>query len=83
MGATHARRFTLGDVKDLLRGAGLRLRLARRTNMLPKHFTSLPTGLRAAYGRLAPLNLWLDRRLSAVPGVNQIAGLLEIVAVKE
>ena len=82
MGATHRRRFTLGDVQDLLAGAGFDLSLARRTNMLPKHMSGLPTALRDAYGRLAPANLWLDRRLAATPGVNQVAGLLEIVAVK-
>ncbi len=82
MGATHRRRFTLGDVLDLLAGAGFDLSLARRTNMLPKHLSGLPPALREGYGRLAPANLWLDRRLAATPWLNQVAGLLEIVAVK-
>lgn len=82
MGATHRRRFKLGDVRDLLAGAGFDLSLARRTNMLPKHLSGLPPVLREGYGRLAPVNIWLDRRLAATPGVNQVAGLLEIVAVK-
>ncbi|MCW5852421.1 MAG: class I SAM-dependent methyltransferase [Anaerolineae bacterium] len=82
MGATHRRRFTLGDVEDLLQGADFDLRRARRTNMLPKHLSGLPPALREGYGRLAPVNLWLDRRLAATPWLNQIAGLLEIVAVK-
>ena len=78
----HARRFTLGDVQTLLRGAGFTLLRARRTNMLPKHLTSMPEALRAAYGRLAPVNLWLDAHLAAVPGVNQFAGILEAAAAK-
>ncbi len=82
LGGTHGRRFTLDDVADLLRGAGFAILTARRTNMLPKHFTGLPGPVRDAWGRLAPVNLWLDQRLAAVPGVNQVAGLLEVVAVK-
>ncbi|MFN8496545.1 MAG: class I SAM-dependent methyltransferase [Anaerolineae bacterium] len=79
---THRRRFTMADVTTLLTNAGLAVTRARRTNMLPKHLTSMPEGLREAYGRLAPLNLWLDGRLAAVPVVNQVAGILEVAAVK-
>lgn len=82
MGGTHDRRYTLAGVQALLRAAGLRVEMARRTNMIPKHFTGLPESLRTRGGRLAPANLWLDRRLAAIPGLNQVAGLLEVIAVK-
>lgn len=82
MGGTHERRFTVDDARDLLTGAGWRVESERRTNMIPKHLTGLPGRLRGAYGKLAPANLWLDEKLSAIPGLNTIAGLLEFVAVK-
>ncbi|MFN8481531.1 MAG: class I SAM-dependent methyltransferase [Anaerolineae bacterium] len=78
----HRRRFSMADVNTLLTNAGLTITRARRTNMLPKHLTSMPQALRDAYGRLAPLNLWLDARLAVAPGVNQLAGILEIAAAK-
>lgn len=83
MGDTHRRRFTLQDVRDLLKSTGFRIETARRSNMLPKHLSGLPDSVRAAYQQLASGNISLDRRLSAIPGVNRFAGLLEIVAVKD
>ena len=83
MGDTHRRRFSMQDVRDLLKATGFHIETARRSNMLPKHLSGLPDSVRSAYQRLASGNIALDRRLSAVPGVNRFAGLLEVIAVRD
>lgn len=82
MGGTHDRRFTMTEVHHILNSEGFRVVLARRSNMIPKHFTGLPNAIRNVYGKLAPVNIWLDQWLAALPGVNHLAGLLEIIALK-
>ncbi|MCW5882587.1 MAG: class I SAM-dependent methyltransferase [Anaerolineae bacterium] len=83
MGDTHRRRFSMQDVRDLLKATGFHIETTRRSNMLPKHLSGLPDDVRSAYQRLASGNIALDRRLSAVPGVNRFAGLLEVIAVRD
>lgn len=79
---THPRRFLAPEIRSMLHARGFRIQSLRRSNMVPKNLTGLPAWLRDSYGRLAPALLVLDRLLSAVPGLNQLAGVLEIIAVR-
>ncbi|HEX7940056.1 MAG TPA: class I SAM-dependent methyltransferase [Gemmatimonadaceae bacterium] len=79
---THQRRFFAGEIRSMLTARGFRVQSLRRSNMVPKNLTGMPSGLRDVYGRLAPALLVLDRALSTVPGLNQLAGVLELIAVR-
>lgn len=79
---THPRRFLAAEIRSMLHSRGFRIESLRRSNMVPKNLTGLPAWLRDSYGRLAPALLVLDRALSAVPGLNQVAGVLEVTAVR-
>lgn len=83
LGGTHGRRFSMKDMHNLFKATGFRIKTARRSNLLPQHLPAAPDRVLSGYQRLAEGNIALDRRLSAVPGVNRVAGLLEIIAMRE
>jgi SAM-dependent methyltransferase len=80
---THPRLFDASEIRDMLSAQGFRVRHVRRNNMLPKSLTGLPRSIRSAYSVFARPILAADRVLSRVPGLNQIAGVLEVVATRE
>lgn len=80
LGYAHPRRFTAGEIRAILGDAGYRVETLRRNNMLPKNLTGLPELGRRMYSRFARGIIALDRGLSAIPGINRVAGVLEIVA---
>lgn len=80
LGYAHPRRFTASDIRDLLHHTGYRVERVRRNNMLPKNLTGVPDSVRAAYSRFSHAILTLDAALSRVPVLNQVAGVLEVVA---
>jgi len=82
LGYSHPRRFTEREIRSVLRDTGFRVSCVRRQNMLPKNLTGMPEVLRSAYSRFSRAFIRLDGLLSAVPLVNRVAGVMEIVALK-
>jgi ubiquinone/menaquinone biosynthesis C-methylase UbiE len=80
LGYSHPRRYTAGEIERLLRDAGYRVTRIRRANLIPKNLTGLPRSVRRIYNRFSQPLLALDRGLSSVPLLNQVAGVMEIVA---
>ena len=80
LGYAHPRRFTAGEIRSLLARTGYRVVRLRRNNMLPKNLTGLPAPIRAFYSRFSLALIRLDDALSVIPGLNQLAGVMEIVA---
>ena len=80
VGYTHPRRFTASEIRAMLTQHGFEVVTLRRSNMLPKNLTGLPAPLRRLYGHFARQALFVDRSLSAIPGLNQVAGVLEVLA---
>jgi SAM-dependent methyltransferase len=82
LGYAHPRRFTAREIRGLLHRYGFRVERLRRNNMLPKNLTSLPTSIRDLYSRFSHSIIAIDDLLSRVPLLNNLAGVLEIVARK-
>lgn len=80
LGYAHPRRFTATEITTLLGHSGFRVERLRRNNMLPKNLTGMPMGLRDLYSRFAGAIIAGDKALSAIPIVNRIAGVLELMA---
>jgi SAM-dependent methyltransferase len=80
LGYTHPRRFTETEARSLLESEGFRIESLRRHNMLPKNLTGVPESLRRFYSRFSRPIVALDSVLSRLPGVNQLAGVLELIA---
>lgn len=80
IGYSHPRRFTEREIRVLLGQTGFRVERLRRHNMLPKNLTGLPDFLRNLYSGFSGTVLALDHFLSRVPGLNRLAGVLEILA---
>jgi SAM-dependent methyltransferase len=80
IGYAHPRRFTAGEIRKLLAQTGYRLESLRRRNMLPKNLTGVPERLRVLYSQYSRDIMRLDDALSRIPGVNQFAGVLEVMA---
>jgi ubiquinone/menaquinone biosynthesis C-methylase UbiE len=81
LGYAHPRRYTLRGARRLLAAHGFRVVRARRANMLPKTLTGLPPAARRALDIAPGVVLAADRALAALPGLNQLAGVLELAAV--
>ena len=80
IGYAHPRRYTAAEITTMLGAAGFEVEELRRNNMLPKNLTGVPEPMRDLYSRFSRPLLQLDAALSRVPGVNQLAGVLEIFA---
>ena len=80
LGYSHPRRYRVAEIIGLLQNAGYRVRRVRRANLMPKNLTGMPSALRSAYSCFSRPLLAIDGILSQWPGLNQIAGVLEITA---
>jgi SAM-dependent methyltransferase len=80
LGSGHRRRFTAAGIDALLRQEGFVVESLRRTNLVPRNLTGMPERLRVAYSRLAPCLIAADEVLSRAPGLEHVAGALEVVA---
>ena len=80
IGYSHPRRYTAAEIEAMLTVAGFDVERVRRNNLLPKNLTGLPDMLRSLYSRFGRALISLDGALSRIPGLNQIAGVLEIFA---
>ena len=82
IGYSHPRRFTEREIRELLARSGYRVDSVRRNNMLPKNLTGLPGAVRDFYSRFGRSIIAADRKLSGVPLLNRVAGVLEVMARK-
>lgn len=80
LGYSHPRRYTAAEITHLLRAADFRVERIRRANFIPKNLTGMPRRVRQLYNRFSRGFIALDGALSRVPGLNQVAGVMEIVA---
>jgi SAM-dependent methyltransferase len=82
LGYAHSRRYTAAEIIRLLESTGYRTQRVRRANLIPKNLTGMPTPLRRFYSRFSRPLIMVDGWLSQLPLLNQIAGVLEITAVR-
>lgn len=80
LGYCHPRRYTADEIQTLLSSTGYRVEQLGRYNLLPKSGIGVPNFLRNFYGRFGRRVLDVDAALCRIPGLNQFAGVLEIVA---
>jgi SAM-dependent methyltransferase len=80
LGVGHRRRFTATEICGLLRQEGFVVESLRRTNLVPRNLTGMPDRLRDAYSRMAPCLIAADEVLSRAPGLEHVAGALEVIA---
>jgi SAM-dependent methyltransferase len=83
LGYAHPRRYTQSEIRAMLKAQGFRVEQVRRMNLLPKNLTSMPGIVRTIYSSCARPLISVDRALCRVPLLNRIAGVMEIVAVRE
>jgi hypothetical protein len=55
----------------------------RRANLVPKNLTGMSATVRRVYSRFSRSLIAADGYLAQLPGVNQVAGALELTARKE
>lgn len=82
IGYSHPRRFTEREIRGMLGDAGFTVTRLQRYNMLPKNLTGVPGALRDLYSRAGSAIHAVDRVLSGIPGLNRVAGVLEVLARK-
>jgi SAM-dependent methyltransferase len=80
IGYTHSRRYTGAEIRDMLSQSGFRVEFLGRNNLLPKNLTGVPEVARDFYSRFSHSLIALDRAISRIPGLNRIAGVMEILA---
>jgi SAM-dependent methyltransferase len=80
IGYAHARRYTLPEIAAILARSGYSIQRVTRSGLVPKNLTGLPEGVRNLYSRFSQVLLALDRLLCRVPGLNALAGVMEITA---
>lgn len=80
LGYAHPRRYTAGEITALLRHAGYSVTSMRRANLIPKNLTGMPSVVREAYSRFSTILIALDGILCKIPGLNNLAGVLEVTA---
>lgn len=82
LGYAHPRRFTATEMIGMLQPLGFQVQRIRRANLIPRNLTGMPHKLRVLYSHLSHPLIALDGQLCRIPGLNQIAGVLEITATR-
>jgi SAM-dependent methyltransferase len=83
LGYSHPRRYSAVEITNILGQTGFSVRRVRRANLIPKNLTGMPEKLRAFHSRFSDTLIALDGSLCRIPGLNQLAGVLEITARRE
>jgi SAM-dependent methyltransferase len=82
LGYIHERRYSAAGTRRLLAEHGFAVRRLRRSNLLPHNFRGLPGPVRAALTGNARALLTADLALGRAPVLNQVAGILELLAIR-
>jgi SAM-dependent methyltransferase len=80
LGYSHSRRYSAAEIAGVLRRTGYCIERLRRANLFPRNVAAAPGALRVLYGRASRPLLAADAALCGVPGLNRIAGVMEIIA---
>jgi SAM-dependent methyltransferase len=80
IGYAHPRRYTVPEIRRILKSAGYSVERVQRSGIIPKNLTGIPAGLRNLYSRFSAPLLALDSFLCKVPGLNALAGVMEVTA---
>lgn len=80
LGYAHPRRYSASEIMSMLKEAGYVPSLIRRANLIPKNLTGMPERLRRIYSRFGKPFIAADQILCKIPGLNQLAGVMEITA---
>ncbi len=80
LGYAHPRRYTASEITKMLQQTGYSVQRIRRANLIPKNLTGMPNKLRSVYSRFSHSLIALDGILCKTPGLNHLAGVLEITA---
>jgi SAM-dependent methyltransferase len=83
LGYAHPRRYTAIEITNMLRQTGYSIQRIRRANLIPKNLTGMPNKLRTIYSRFSHTLIALDGNFCKIPGLNHLAGVLEITAQRE
>ncbi len=82
LGYSHSRRYHASEIAAMLQSAGFQVQRIRRANLIPKNLTGMPAGVRRLYNRFSRALIGLDGWLCRIPGLNRLAGVLEVKARK-
>jgi SAM-dependent methyltransferase len=82
-GYAHPRRYSAAEIRAILTRSGYRIERLRRNNLFPKNLTGVPTALRDVYSLAAKPILALDALLCRLPALNQLAGVMELIARRD
>ena len=80
LGYVHPRRYTAIEITAILQEAGFSVTSMSRANLIPKNLTGMPNRVRVAYSRFSSLLIALDGIVCKIPGLNNLAGALEVTA---
>jgi SAM-dependent methyltransferase len=80
LGYAHPRRYTIPEITRILNDAGYVVENVNRSGFVPKNLTGLPNTLRTFYSRFSRALLTVDGMLCRIPGLNSLAGVMEIRA---
>jgi SAM-dependent methyltransferase len=83
LGYAHPRRYSEDEITGMLRETGYRVQGVRRANLFPRNLTCLPEWLRATYSLFSHAVIALDGVLCGVPGLNRLAGVVEVCAQRD
>ena len=83
LGYSHPRRYTAREITRMLGETGFTLARLRRANLVPKNLTGMPAALRTLYSRADKTLIALDGALANVPGLREVAGVLELTAMRK
>ena len=80
IGYAHPRRYTVREITGILNRAGYTVERVNRASLVPKNLTGVPRMVRNVYSRFSGPLMALDRLLCSIPGLNSVAGVMEITA---
>lgn len=80
LGYAHPRRYTEDEIRTMLLQTGYTIERVGRANLLSKNLTGTPPGLRKFYSRFSHVLIMADKMLCLLPGLNNLAGVLEVTA---
>lgn len=83
LGYAHPRRYTASEITGMLRETGFTIDHIHRANLIPKNLTGMPGQLRKVYSQFSRQLIAADGILCKTPLLNEIAGVLELTALRK
>lgn len=83
LGYAHPRRYTATEITRMLEEKGFRIEHIHRANLIPKNLTGMPGQLRKIYSKFSRQLIAADGAVCKIPGLNEVAGVLELTALRK